>query len=117
MGKQITYAFFRKNCKTCERALAHLEGLKLQLPPSAEDARKIRKSQDEMVSLARQFKKIISVKGSKLVECDIQVENPTPAAILGLLAGPSGNLRAPTIAAGKTLLVGFHPEAYDQLLS
>lgn len=117
MGKPITYAFFRKNCKTCEKALAHLESLNLELPSSAEDARKVRKSQDEMVALGRQHKKIISIKGSKLVECDTQKDAPTPAAILGLLCGPSGNLRAPTISVGKTLLVGFQPEAYDLLLS
>lgn len=117
MGKTITFAFFRKNCKTCEKALAHLETLDLGLPSCAEDARKVRKSQEEMVALARQHKKIISIKGSKVVECDIQKDTPTAAAILELLSGPSGNLRAPTISAGKTLLVGFQPEAYDQLLS
>jgi len=117
MGKPITYAFFRKNCKTCEKALAHLESLNIGLPSNAEDARKVRKSQDEMVALARQHKKVISIKGSKVVECVIQKDDLTPAAILGLLSGPSGNLRAPTITVGKTLLVGFQPEAYDQLLS
>ena len=28
--------------------------------------------------------------------------------------GPSGNLRAPTIRAGKTWLVGFHADAYAE---
>jgi len=65
MGKPITYAFFRKNCKTCEKALAHLESMNIGLPSNAEDARKVRKSQDEMVALARQHKKVISIKGSK----------------------------------------------------
>jgi hypothetical protein len=29
------------------------------------------------------------------------------------LLGNSGNLRAPTLKVGETLLVGFTPEAYD----
>jgi arsenate reductase-like glutaredoxin family protein len=117
VAKSVSFAFFRKNCKTCEKALAYLEFIGVQLPSSTEDARKVRKSQEEMVELARRHKRVVSVKGSKLVECDIKKENPTPAAILGLLSGPSGNLRAPTLSVSGTLVIGFSPETYNQLLS
>jgi hypothetical protein len=30
--------------------------------------------------------------------------------------GPTGNLRAPALRTGKTLLVGFNEEAYRQIL-
>ena len=36
------------------------------------------------------------------------------ALVKGII-GPSGNLRAPTIVVGKTMLVGFHPEAYEEV--
>jgi arsenate reductase-like glutaredoxin family protein len=32
------------------------------------------------------------------------------------LLGPSGNLRAPTVRKGKTLLIGFNDEAYQEVL-
>ncbi|MEZ6006130.1 MAG: ArsC family (seleno)protein, partial [Planctomycetota bacterium] len=31
------------------------------------------------------------------------------------MLGPSGNLRAPTIRKGKTLIVGFHEELYEEI--
>lgn len=116
MANSISYAFFRKNCKTCEKALGHLEGLGVELPENTEDARKIRKSQEELVALANKHKRIISTKGSKVIEVDIKKEKPTPAALLGLMVGPSGNLRAPTISVSGTLLIGFTPDTYDQVL-
>ena len=32
------------------------------------------------------------------------------------LLGPTGNLRAPTARVGKTLVVGFNPEVYSEVL-
>jgi hypothetical protein len=32
------------------------------------------------------------------------------------MLGPTGNLRAPCIKSGKTVLVGFNDEAYDKFL-
>jgi hypothetical protein len=32
------------------------------------------------------------------------------------MLGPTGNLRAPTIRRGKTVLVGFDDEAYSRVL-
>ena len=41
---------------------------------------------------------------------------PGDEALLGCMLGPTGNLRAPTIRSGKTLVVGFHEEIYaDEL--
>ena len=40
---------------------------------------------------------------------------PTAEVIEGML-GPTGNLRAPTIVVGKTVMVGFSDEAYAELL-
>ena len=33
------------------------------------------------------------------------------------MLGPTGNLRAPTVRSGKTLLVGFNEEKYAAVLS
>jgi hypothetical protein len=32
------------------------------------------------------------------------------------MLGPTGNMRAPTIRKGKTLLVGFNEEVFDELV-
>lgn len=41
---------------------------------------------------------------------------PDEATLLAHILGPSGNLRAPTLRKGKTLLIGFNEEAYrDEL--
>jgi arsenate reductase-like glutaredoxin family protein len=35
--------------------------------------------------------------------------------LLQAMLGPTGNLRAPTIRKGKTLVVGFHPEVFEEI--
>jgi len=40
---------------------------------------------------------------------------PADEELVKGIIGPSGNLRAPTIVVGKTMLVGFHPEAYEEV--
>lgn len=44
-------------------------------------------------------------------------EPPAQDELLKTALGPTGNLRAPTIACGKTVIVGFHPDAYGEVLS
>jgi len=39
-------------------------------------------------------------------------QKPPRAEIEALLIGPTGNLRAPTVRKGRTLLVGFDEEIY-----
>ena len=43
-------------------------------------------------------------------------DRPTDAELLAAMLGPTGNLRAPAIRRGKTLLVGFNEDAFrDEL--
>lgn len=48
---------------------------------------------------------------------DLKKEAPDDATLLALLLGPTGNLRAPTIRVGRTLMVGFDEVEYDKLLA
>lgn len=41
---------------------------------------------------------------------------PDDAVLTAHLLGPTGNLRAPTMRLGKTLLVGFSEDAYRDWL-
>ncbi len=40
---------------------------------------------------------------------------PDSETLTKLLLGPTGNLRAPTLRKGKTLVVGFNSEIYEQV--
>ena len=55
-------------------------------------------------------------KGKKVVHVDLRGGRPPKAELLGLLLGPSGNLRAPTVRRGRTLIVGFDEATYAALL-
>ncbi len=41
---------------------------------------------------------------------------PTDALLLKAMLGPTGNMRAPAIRRGKTLLIGFNEELYETTL-
>ena len=58
--------------------------------------------------------KMIVAKGKKVSEFGGGKAATDDAVWLTLAAmlGPTGNLRAPTLKVGKTLLVGFNEEAY-----
>ena len=55
-------------------------------------------------------------KGKKVVHVDLARTKPPRAELLGLLLGPTGNLRAPTLRKDRTLLVGFDEATYTRLL-
>jgi hypothetical protein len=59
---------------------------------------------------------IYASKGKRVVHFDLRKEKPDRSALLGLLLGPTGNLRAPTLRKGRTLLVGFDEAAYATVL-
>lgn len=81
------------------------------------DAKKAVVGRDAAIQLARQAAEIVAAKGTKVVRLDLKKDKPTDEAIAALIIGPSGNLRAPAIRIGKTLIVGFDPEMYAGLVA
>lgn len=61
--------------------------------------------------------RIVASKGTKAVEIDMKKDKPTDEELAAILIGPTGNLRAPAVRKGSTLLVGFHDEAFPPHLS
>jgi len=59
--------------------------------------------------------KLKVAKGKKLVELDLKKDQPTEEEILKLILGPTGNLRAPTLVVGKSLVVGFNDQMYSDV--
>src|SRR6266700_1475744 len=56
-------------------------------------------------------------KGKKVEHVDLRKARPDRAALLALLLGPTGNLRAPTLRKGRTLNVGFEEVTYKNVLT
>lgn len=69
-------------------------------------------SKDDAAKLAREASQVIVAKGRKLEEFE---GGEASAEVVAAMLGPTGNLRAPCIRAGKTLLVGFNEEAYERV--
>lgn len=81
------------------------------------DAGKDRRGREQALELAKSVKRIVVGKGKKVVVFDMVKAPPDDDTLAGCLLGPTGNLRAPTLRVGTTLLVGFNEEAYRQELS
>ena len=80
------------------------------------DATKVRMGETEAIALAGTVDKIVAAKGKNIATLDLKKDKPSPAEILAVLPGPTGNLRAPTARVGKTLLVGFNDTAYASVI-
>ncbi len=100
---------------TCGRAQEFLARTRIE-PKVVADATKERKGAKDALQLARAADEIYVAKGKKVVHVKLKTDKPTDQELLTLLLGPSGNLRAPTIRKGKTLLVGFEPEMFRKVL-
>jgi hypothetical protein len=79
------------------------------------DAGKSRLGRAEALKLAREANTIVVAKGKKVVIFEMKKDPPDEKTLLGALLGPTGNLRAPTLRRGTTLLVGFEEGAFSSL--
>lgn len=100
---------------SCQRAQGFLEKNAWQVG-DVRDASKERQGPEAALKLARAVDRVVVAKGQKVVIFDMRTDAPDDDALLAHLLGPSGNLRAPTLRRGKTLLVGFNDEAYAREL-
>ena len=70
----------------------------------------------EALKLAAGADEIYASKGTKTVHLDLKKEKPNAEALASIMLGPTGNLRAPTVQIGKTLIIGFDEETYNRVL-
>jgi hypothetical protein len=66
----------------------------------------------DAASLVKSAKKVIVAKGRKVQSFP---GGKASKEIVDALLGPTGNLRAPTLRVGKTLLVGFDEGSYTDV--
>jgi arsenate reductase-like glutaredoxin family protein len=61
-------------------------------------------------------KRLLVMKGSKVAVFDLTRNKPADAELMELMLGSTGNLRAPVVVRGTTVLVGFNGDVYEDEL-
>jgi arsenate reductase-like glutaredoxin family protein len=77
-------------------------------------ANKAKLGADTALELADRVSSVNVFKGKKITTFDMRKAPPGKDEFLAAVLGATGNLRAPTIKKGKTLLVGFNEEAFEK---
>lgn len=80
------------------------------------DATKEKRGREEALKLARSVGRVVAARGKKVVVFDMKKDSPDDDTLAAHILGPTGNLKAPTLRIGSTLLVGFGEDAYRQEL-
>jgi len=57
---------------------------------------------------------LIALKGKKVQKFSIR--HAVPEEAIAATLGPTGNMRAPTLRVGKTIIVGFNETIYAEVL-
>ncbi len=81
------------------------------------NANKTKYQEQEALELAAKVNHIHAAKGKNVVYINVKKDKPDNEALTKVMLGPTGNLRAPTLRIGKTLLIGFNAELYEQVLT
>jgi arsenate reductase-like glutaredoxin family protein len=101
---------------TCAKTQGFLAKHKLTVTEQA-DAKKATIKGAAALDFLAGVDELYVVKGKKIEHVDLRKAKPGRAALLALLLGPTGNLRAPTLRKGRTLIVGFEEETYKKVLA
>ena len=101
---------------TCAKTQGFLAKHKVGVTAQA-DAKKATIKGDAALRVLEGVDDLYVAKGKKVVHVDVKSAKPARAELLALLLGPTGNLRAPTLRAGRTLVVGFDEATYAKLLT
>jgi hypothetical protein len=71
---------------------------------------------DSAFALLKDVDEVYATRGRQVMHLDLRQGMPDRATLAQLLLGPTGNLRAPTLRKGRTLLVGFDETIYKGVL-
>lgn len=100
---------------SCTRAQGFLAKKKVAVHEET-NAKKAPLRGDRALEVLEGMNELYVSKGKNVVHIDLKAARPSRAELLSLLLGPTGNLRAPTLRVGTTLLVGFNEETYSRVL-
>jgi hypothetical protein len=89
-----------------------LEASKIDVMETVPASRKL--GADDARKILEAASRLVAAKGKKVSE--FKAGPATSEEAVAAMLGPTGNLRAPTLKVGKTVLVGFSEEAYADVL-
>ena len=99
---------------TCAKSQGFLAKHKVTVTEQA-DAKKATIKGPAALDVLDGIDELYVAKGKKVEHVDLKKSKPDRTTLLGLLLGPTGNLRAPTLRRGRTLVVGFDEDTYKQV--
>jgi hypothetical protein len=100
---------------TCAKSQGFLAKHKVAVATQT-DAKKATIKGDAALGVLKDVDEIYVARGKRVVHVDLKNARPPRAELLGLLLGPTGNLRAPTLRKGRRLIVGFDESTYARLI-
>ena len=65
--------------------------------------------------MAHAAQRLVAAKGKKVTTIDLHSAPPEDDVLAGLMLGPTGNLRAPIMRIGQTILVGYNDQAFTEI--
>ena len=65
--------------------------------------------------MAREAHRLVAAKGKKVTTLDLQTTPPADEVLAGLMLGPTGNLHAPIMRVGRTILVGYNDQVFTDI--
>ncbi len=68
-----------------------------------------------VTALLEQIDEIYAAKGKNIVHLNLRRDKLNETTLAELLIGRTGNLRAPALRKGRTLIVGFDEAMYKQV--
>ncbi len=71
---------------------------------------------DDALAMARQAQRLIAAKGKKVTAVEMASDAPSDEELAKLMLGPTGNMRAPTLRVGETLVVGYNDQVFNDEL-
>jgi len=95
---------------SCTRASRFLDAHGIRAREVVPASRKLAKK--DAAGLVKAASKISVAKGKKISEF---AGGKAGKEVLEAMLGPTGNLRAPTLRKGKTVIVGFNEEAFERV--
>ena len=115
MARRIDWMYHRRGCPSCEKTQGYLESVAGTVKETI-NADKARLGPADVLELLKKVIRVVATRGKQVVEFDLKSNRPDDETLLMYLLGRTGNLRAPSALVGKTLVVGFNPEAYQKVL-
>jgi arsenate reductase-like glutaredoxin family protein len=98
---------------TCGKTQGFLAQKKVETSEVVPASRKL--GLDDGIALLDGMRELVVCKGKQVQRFDLRKGLPDRDTLQKLMLGPTGNLRAPTMKVGKTVVVGFDEAVYREL--